>query len=71
MLILNLIQHGECKEGQLLLNKFNIGNNVAPLVIDWKGLNITKCDDVVVVKLVYLLDEILNPMLGTYFFPLT
>ncbi len=64
MLIWNLIQHGECKEGQLVLNKFNIGDNVAPLVIGWKGLNITKCDDVVLVKSVYL-DEILNPMLGT------
>ncbi len=47
-----------------MLNKFNIGDNVAPLVIGWKGLNITKCDDVVLVKSVYL-DEILNPMLGT------
>jgi hypothetical protein len=65
MLILNLIQHDECNEGQLVLSKFNIGNNIAPLVISWKELNITKCDDVVVVKLMYLLDEILNPMLGT------
>jgi hypothetical protein len=65
MLIFNLIQHGEYKEGQLMLNKFNIRNNVASLVIGWKGLNITKCDDVVVVKPVYLLDEILNPMFGT------
>jgi len=47
MFIVNLIQHGECKECQLVLNKFNKGDNVAPLVIGWKGLNITKCDDVV------------------------
>ncbi len=65
MLILNLIQHDECNEGQLVLNKFNIGNNIAPLVISWKELNTTKCDDVVVVKLMYLLDKIFNPMLGT------
>jgi hypothetical protein len=30
MLILNLIQHGECKEGQLMLNKFTKGDNMHP-----------------------------------------
>jgi hypothetical protein len=53
-------------------SKFNIkGDNVAPSVSDWKGLNITKCDDVAIVKPMYLLDQVLNPMLGAQFFPLT